>query len=531
MVKHNQHVITQQIVELDIPSASDVHKLSQTFAQRFCTHTMPDIEALFDRYSVPGRALRVERIEVDLGDLADSNWQAEFDSKLAAQLADVLKKVTTLEPEQSHDCESDQDNFQQFIYFLRHGRLPDSVASPPSNWHHRWLQETNATQWQALRSELAHNEHMRNRLIYTLDDSVLATVAERLFGLSEVLQIFTLWVPAILANAQQSLWRIQFWQALLDPVSTTDARERGIVIVRRLLKLQARFSIPPVNTREGPSVAAKMPEPWRNWLAAVQADIEKTNSATFSGDIPPATDNESPKQPEPAASSEQSAKRPNDSAPLLSQYCSSVCTNNGSESSNIQQKLPTSNSSQQISNDVNGLRKNNDLMGAREAIHVNGAGCIVLHPFLEELFRSSNLLNGRDFREAASRDKAVRMLSRLTFGEEAMPEYELLLPKLLCGMAWQEPLPPIDLSDEEHVACDQLLDAVVGHWQALQGCSANWLREQFFLRPAKLEAVDEGWRLSVERRAQDVLLDRLPWGLGAISLPWRRGLIYVSWMK
>jgi hypothetical protein len=166
-----------------------------------------------------------------------------------------------------------------------------------------------------------------------------------------------------------------------------------------------------------------------------------------------------------------------------------------------------------------------------EAIYLNGAGCIILHPFLEELFRSNDLLAGRAFRDAAARELAVRLVAYLTFGNELTPEYDLLLPKLLCGMAWEEPLAPIELTDAERTACDQLLHAVLRHWHALKSSSTVWMREQFFLRAAKLEPLDSDWRLAVERRAQDALLDRLPWGLGVIDLPWRSGRIFVYWMK
>ncbi len=48
-------------------------------------------------------------------------------------------------------------------------------------------------------------------------------------------------------------------------------------------------------------------------------------------------------------------------------------------------------------------------------------------------------------------------------------------------------------------------------------------------RTGRLQQVDGGWRLLVEGRAQDVLLSRLPWGFGVISLPWLDTMLYVSW--
>jgi hypothetical protein len=166
-----------------------------------------------------------------------------------------------------------------------------------------------------------------------------------------------------------------------------------------------------------------------------------------------------------------------------------------------------------------------------EAVYLQGAGAVILHPFLEELFRSRALWQGRAFRDAAAQYRAVYLLSYLTFGSDAVPEYDLLLPKLLCGLPWQEPLPPGQLTAEERAACEELLRAVLSYWSVLKSNSPAWMREQFFLRQGKLERVDANWRLTVEHRLQDVLLTRLPWGVGLIRLPWMQGLLYVRWTE
>jgi hypothetical protein len=165
-----------------------------------------------------------------------------------------------------------------------------------------------------------------------------------------------------------------------------------------------------------------------------------------------------------------------------------------------------------------------------DAIYLEGAGVILLHPFLEPLFRDRGLLAGRSFRDTDARDRAVRLLGLLTFGSADVPEDELVLAKALCGCAFEEPLEPVQLDDHDIAACDALLRAVLGHWTALRSSSPEWMRQQFFLREGKLERVDEGYRLTIERRAQDVLLARLPWGCGFVALPWLADRIFVRWL-
>jgi Contractile injection system tape measure protein len=75
-----------------------------------------------------------------------------------------------------------------------------------------------------------------------------------------------------------------------------------------------------------------------------------------------------------------------------------------------------------------------------------------------------------------------------------------------------------------------LLRAVLAHWAALRSSSPEWLRQQFFLREGKLERMDPGYLLTIERRAQDVLLARLPWGCGVVALPWLAERMFVRWL-
>jgi hypothetical protein len=76
-----------------------------------------------------------------------------------------------------------------------------------------------------------------------------------------------------------------------------------------------------------------------------------------------------------------------------------------------------------------------------------------------------------------------------------------------------------------------VLRAVLEHWKALRSSSPDWLRDQFLLREGKLEAVDSGHLLTIERRAQDVLLAHLPWGFGVVGLPWSTDRIFVRWLE
>lgn len=505
MAKPNRHLIAQQILQLDVASVSHAPGIQQSIAQRLRTHTLVDIEALFDRFVSPDQTLRLERVEINLGKLTGADWQEQFESRLVTQLARVVQQASGRESDQSSHSEFSQDEVEQFLYFLQHGRLPYWAKTPEEDWPHALLQRLDIKQWQTLQALLTSNMHATQRFIHTLDNSMLATVVERHVGLREVLDVLDFWYPAELPPAQRLSWRTQFWQALLASVQPSDELERGIVFVRRLLKLQMDFDMLAPNELVNLFITQELPEPWRGWFSVILQNHERVGNVTY----PDYGDPETKDMQSKVATAQSSGRE--------------TAESEGSRVASIKPFHETKDRLISTSDDK--------LVEVKETIPVNGAGCIILHPFLPELFQHTNLLDERDFRDEASRARAVCLLSRLTYGDEAAPEYELLLPKLLCNMAWEEPLPPIELTPAEKTACDELLDAVLGHWQALRNCSANWMREQFFLRPATLAHVDGGWNLNVERRAQDVLLDRLPWGLGVIALPWRQELIYVHWLS
>jgi hypothetical protein len=70
---------------------------------------------------------------------------------------------------------------------------------------------------------------------------------------------------------------------------------------------------------------------------------------------------------------------------------------------------------------------------------------------------------------------------------------------------------------------------VIAHWRALGSTSVAGLRESFLQREGCLSRKDDDWRLLVETRSYDMLLDRLPWGFATIKYSWMPGAIRVDW--
>src|SRR5205085_4611874 len=112
-------------------------------------------------------------------------------------------------------------------------------------------------------------------------------------------------------------------------------------------------------------------------------------------------------------------------------------------------------------------------------------------------------------------DRALCLLHFLAAGRPFAPEYELILPKILCNIPLATPVDSdIVLTDMEREEATALLEAVIRHWEALQNTSPDGLRGAFFLRSGKVSLRGDGdWLLQVEAKTFDILLDHLPWGL------------------
>ena len=172
------------------------------------------------------------------------------------------------------------------------------------------------------------------------------------------------------------------------------------------------------------------------------------------------------------------------------------------------------------------------LLQREDSLTVEGAGLALLWPFLATLFeRLEWLTPERGFIDAAAQQRAMALLGYLVDGDPRPPEWRLTLAKLLCGL----PLDAVcvledDLNPLELAEADKLLQAVLAHGNGLLGDEVDKLRATWLQRPGLLSWRPQAWLLAVERRdAVDGALERLPWGVSWLRLPWMVELVQVGW--
>jgi hypothetical protein len=55
------------------------------------------------------------------------------------------------------------------------------------------------------------------------------------------------------------------------------------------------------------------------------------------------------------------------------------------------------------------------------------------------------------------------------------------------------------------------------------------LRETFLQREGKLQPTHDGWKLRVQRKTLDVLVDQIPWSISVVFHAWMPQPIHVTW--
>lgn len=163
-------------------------------------------------------------------------------------------------------------------------------------------------------------------------------------------------------------------------------------------------------------------------------------------------------------------------------------------------------------------------------VAVDNAGLVLLWPHLGQLFSSLDLLEPADGQRQRPRPDAALLLQQLVTGRPAGMEASLSLNRLLCGLPAKVPLPRRLMRsgkmDHEVVL---LLETVIKQWSALKNTSVAGLRSSFLQREGLLLEEEQFWRLRIERKAYDLLLEQLPWGIAMIQLSWMDKPLQVEW--
>lgn len=164
------------------------------------------------------------------------------------------------------------------------------------------------------------------------------------------------------------------------------------------------------------------------------------------------------------------------------------------------------------------------------AYATEGAGLVLLWPFLPRFLDQAGVVSDGAMTGANAAIHASHLIHGLS-GRRHDHEPDLLLARILAGLDLTVAIGPApDITDSEIQLSDTALDSVLAAWQ-LRGTSRLALQATFLDRPGTLTLSDAGWRLQVMDGPFDMLLDRIPWALSTVALPWMKLPIDVRWRR
>ena len=529
------HLIRQQYIHVDLQgSESEGFALQNRLSDLCNTWLNPAIGRILDRCAPPGGRLCIDRLELDAGTLTLDNIEHSLTEAVAQALEKaLLEQIPPGEafssPGSGGDANTRLKNDRQaateaFLYFLETGCLPWSFRLPAGVSFEQFLTETwkpaqggdsapaPITQWsralsapQALqRLMLQFSEVFLHDLLQQMSPQTHASVT-CIFTAVRSASAVSPPDASIQAAFEKQLWEAAFRQANRGAAAeeialvalVLAARPETISFIFPALKDVLRPADLPAFVRQlathsGPAFAALAPllERQLNTLfmplpPEIQA-LLKTNAASIRTGKPRSTEK---------ADTSPSVPEATDTAHILISKPGKTRT---------PEDLP------------------------EEGIYVDNAGLVILHPFLQMFFENLGVAHAGALVEP---DRALHLLHFLCTGQTPAPEYELVLPKLLCNIPLEDPVASdIVLTDKEKDESMSLLTSAIRWWEALRNTSPDALRGTFLCRPGKLSVRGDGdWLLQVERQSYDILLDHLPWGISAVKLPWMERILWVEW--
>ncbi len=173
---------------------------------------------------------------------------------------------------------------------------------------------------------------------------------------------------------------------------------------------------------------------------------------------------------------------------------------------------------------------NSEEIPIKTSIPINNAGIVILQSFFIPYFQHLELLEEQQFKSEEQRRDAVHFLQFLATGAAETEEQHLSLNKIILGLDINHPIETkINMSDADKEIAESLLNASINHWKAIGNSSLESFRGNWLIREGLLIETEQHWELTVQRRAYDLLLSKLPFNYSVIKFPWMKKPLHVTW--
>ncbi len=167
---------------------------------------------------------------------------------------------------------------------------------------------------------------------------------------------------------------------------------------------------------------------------------------------------------------------------------------------------------------------------AEDWIQIVNGGVILVWPMLKTLFESRGLFRDGTFSGEEERFVGLQLLNYLVSGSELAEEEGMIVNKILVGLPIESvPVFLPKLTDADRAEVDALLQHVLSTWVVLKNTSPDALREAFLSRTGNLIEHESHWQLDIDARGIDALLSSFPWGYNTVNCSWMEKIMMVEW--
>lgn len=229
----SQHIIRQQVLELSLESNKGARNIQEEVSDVFKSRIMPRMERVLDSLSQEGQVLKIDTLELNLGDIEFRYLKDELPLKVEQVLEQEITKVLYQQREGiTGDIPSvskgwNDTKFETFRFLLRSGIHPwnSKFMNRSIGQVFQELSLAYASQVKQIIMQESTHEYVRKRVVYqfsekqfqTLIALLSATQGPSVISLWNGLQLLGKKLPALSGSARA--WNFQLKETLLQVIT------------------------------------------------------------------------------------------------------------------------------------------------------------------------------------------------------------------------------------------------------------------------------------------------------------------------
>jgi hypothetical protein len=257
-VKDTFNVIKKQIFQLSVPAGADNFRLQQRVSEHAQGKMLAQLQTLFDELVDEEDMLVIDRIEIDLGQLAPDDietggWSMELVGKLKEYIIKALASAGTVAgPQRGNKAIG---HFRQWLLYMQNGYLPWNVVRTDAAWQQNVLQTlaTDIRSIAELRQAIAGGGVVLSRIVLQHPQTFLVGLLETLTAegqdelpafLEEVYLIFSVASEEALGSARYQPFRTgdkkvflaRIWEFILTSAARSEPHLTAPALIEKVIR-------------------------------------------------------------------------------------------------------------------------------------------------------------------------------------------------------------------------------------------------------------------------------------------------------